>query len=187
VLRLVDVQGVATAVALEGPGGDAVSECCPACGGLVKVTEATFYPEASVKYEPDTTEVERLKHPSGRDSYPCQRCGVVYGMDASLPNSEWQAVTDGKWEILCLWCIDALAVEQGVKYTAYLYFVGLAGQSALYEGDKDERWPEIVAERDGVLISAGAEVERLRALLLDISVGYELTPKLAERVREALG
>ena len=107
---------------------------------------------------------ERDKLKFRADSYPCDRCGADYGMDASLPNSEWKAISGGNYDILCLWCIEELAQEKGLSYTAYLYFPGKAGRSALYEGDKDERWPELLdqarADRDAAIERAEAAEAR---------------------------
>lgn len=113
--------------------------------------------------------IAALRHPLERDSYPCERCGVVYGLDASIPNSKWAAIStkeDGtEYGALCLWCMDAIAYERGVEFEAHLYFVGIAGRSSLYEGDLDERWPEIVAGRDLTIDAQSTEITKLREAL----------------------
>lgn len=61
----------------------------------------------------------------------CDRCGAKYDMDAYLTDEEWRAISghDDGSGYLCVWCIDDLAVEKGVRYRALLYFTGYAGDA----------------------------------------------------------
>lgn len=115
-------------------------------------------------------EAERLRQRTPRYTYACQRCGVRDGLDTSLPREQWAKIAAGtglltapEWDVLCLWCIDEIATDLGLPETvAHLYFSGMTVRSALYEGDTDERWPQLIAMRD-------AEVERLRTALAGVA------------------
>lgn len=79
--------------------------------------------------------------------FACERCGAKYDMDAFLTDAEWKAISgheDGSG-FLCIWCIDDLAVEKGVRYHALLYFAGCAGAAIhgaeLIEDGRRVRWP----------------------------------------------
>ena len=74
-----------------------------------------------------TTEQERdaLRQPLV-ERYACQRCGRRDGLDAVVTESEWQEISQGRWNILCLWCMDALALEAGLSAGVALYFAGRA-------------------------------------------------------------
>jgi len=69
------------------------------------------------------------------DAYACQRCGRRDGLDAVIPNHHWATitqgtlepsgeVTDGRWSLLCLWCIDELCAQHDIHTGAVLYFAG---------------------------------------------------------------
>ena len=82
--------------------------------------------------------VRDLQHPLLRDSYACERCGRIDGMDAVLDNELWEQVSEGdQYKILCLWCIDHIAHEQGLSGVARLYFSGAAIRSAMPMDDQD--------------------------------------------------
>lgn len=71
---------------------------------------------------------------SSRDRHgyvPCDRCGLDCGMDAVIPNDKWALIApDGG--ILCVWCIDELLAERGLKgVPVKLFFVGKASSSEL--------------------------------------------------------
>lgn len=70
-------------------------------------------------------------------TYACQRCGRRDGLDAVCPNEQWAKiidgtvspggeVEDGKWNLLCLWCIDELAAAKGMAFSVSLHFCGKA-------------------------------------------------------------
>ena len=85
-------------------------------------------------------EIGRLsaQHEPKPDTYACQRCGRRDGLDAVVPSDVWCRITgaaqardggepvDGRWNLLCLWCIDALCAEHGVTCRASLHFAGKA-------------------------------------------------------------
>ena len=69
------------------------------------------------------------------NSYGCQRCGRVDCLDAVIPNKDWAVITegklneggettDGKWNILCLWCIDALCQKHNIQSIVILHYAG---------------------------------------------------------------
>ena len=69
------------------------------------------------------------------ECYACQRCGRRDGLDAVIDNASWARITDGvlhpsgevsggKWNLLCLWCIDELASELGIETGVSLHFAG---------------------------------------------------------------
>ncbi len=62
-------------------------------------------------------ERDRLKMPVPDDPNPCPRCGRQYGLDATVSNEDWLRITGQKWGggHLCLWCIDAQAIEKGLE------------------------------------------------------------------------
>ena len=80
---------------------------------------------------------------------PCERCGEDNWLCAMLPDDEWRQVSgyeDGRG-FLCLRCIDQLAFEKGVRYTAEIHFHGRAGGSAFY-GDRDDVIQTLESLRD---------------------------------------
>lgn len=62
----------------------------------------------------------------------CQRCGRADGLDAVVSDEDWERISGGQFAILCLWCMDQLATEQGigklpdVGVSAVLHFAGRA-------------------------------------------------------------
>ncbi len=86
-------------------------------------------------------EISRLRrlHEPRHDSYPCQRCGRRDGMDAVVESKLWNKIMnkrppkdkEGVGGILCLWCMDALALEKGVSGKVTLHFPGWALVSKL--------------------------------------------------------
>ncbi len=88
------------------------------------------------------SEVSRLRslHEPRHDAYPCQRCGRRDGMDAVVENRLWNSImneldikgSEGVGGLLCLWCIDALALEKGVSGKVQLHFPGWALVSNKY-------------------------------------------------------
>jgi hypothetical protein len=119
-------------------------------------------------------EAERRHNPIP-DTYGCQRCGRKDGLDAVVPNDIWRVITEGewanpdpatrrgevvngKWNLLCLWCIDELCGEHGVTCSASLHFCGrhITGRS---DSDADrEHISRLARDRD----ESAAEAERLR-------------------------
>lgn len=84
-------------------------------------------------------EVERLRRLHAPiDSYACQRCGRVDGLDAVVSSELWATLSegrilgpagevgDGTWSLLCLWCMDELAAEKGITADVALHFAGRA-------------------------------------------------------------
>jgi len=57
------------------------------------------------------------------EAYACERCGRRDGLDCVLPGADWALICGG-WRILCLWCIDALCEEKGIRTTASIHFAG---------------------------------------------------------------
>ncbi len=88
------------------------------------------------------SEIARLRslHEPRHDSYSCQRCGRRDGMDAVVDSKLWNEIIgkegdgkEGAGGILCLWCMDALALEKGLSGTVRLHFPGWALVSDEYE------------------------------------------------------
>lgn len=75
----------------------------------------------------EDAELERAREPV-KDRIACQWCGRRDGLDAVLPDVDWEAVSRiaGDARILCLWCIDALAERAGIPRNrrAILHFAG---------------------------------------------------------------
>jgi hypothetical protein len=121
-------------------------------------------------------DMDRLRRPI--DSYACQRCGRATGLDAVLPNDVWAAITggrlltdevvDGRWNLLCLWCVDELCLERGVSCSVTLSFCGRAVHGTSQSDADAEHISRLVAEAErlrAALVLAKAEIARLRALL----------------------
>lgn len=75
------------------------------------------------------------------EKYACGRCGRRDGLDVSLKPADWAAL-ESPHEILCLWCIDDLAAEKGLRIVGRVYYGGRADYeqrggllTELYEGD----------------------------------------------------
>lgn len=84
------------------------------------------------------------QHEPVTETYACQRCGRRDGLDAVVTHDVWCKLTGatpapdggesagGQWNLLCLWCMDALAFEMGIRAPVSLHFAGRAlyGSSA---------------------------------------------------------
>jgi hypothetical protein len=102
-------------------------------------------------------------------TYPCQRCQRSDGLDAVVPNEVWARITDGhlvntevedgRWNILCLWCIDELCLEHGIATTATLHYAGRAVCGTSQSAADAEHVSRLVDQREAAL----AEVDRLRS------------------------
>ena len=61
---------------------------------------------------------------------PCERCGIDSGLDAILDDEVWALIAPvpecPEAGVLCLWCMDELLAEKGVKARATLFFRGKA-------------------------------------------------------------
>jgi hypothetical protein len=82
----------------------------------------------------------------------CMRCSRRDGLDAFLPDDAWEAVsgrTDGSG-ILCLWCMDAIAVEKGIRCSATLHFKGRALTGTSNSDNDREHINRVCAERDAL-------------------------------------
>lgn len=61
------------------------------------------------------------------DTYACGRCGRKDGLDAVARPEVWAALSeDGRWNLLCLWCMDEIAAEKGITHRLSLHFAGRA-------------------------------------------------------------
>lgn len=61
------------------------------------------------------------------DSYACQLCGRADGLDAVLLNEEWEKISAyADNNLLCLWCIDRIALKLGITTSVSLHFAGKA-------------------------------------------------------------
>lgn len=58
------------------------------------------------------------------DSMPCDRCGHDIGVTAYVPNEVWAMISPSgdRPGMLCLWCMDALAAEQGITFPVPVTF-----------------------------------------------------------------
>jgi hypothetical protein len=84
------------------------------------------------------------------DAYACERCGRRDGLDAVAPNEVWETIREG-YNLLCLWCMDELAVKHGVRCSVTLHFAGQAlfGDS---QSDADkEHIDRLVEQREKAL------------------------------------
>src|SRR5688572_3028829 len=61
-------------------------------------------------------------------AYACQRCGRRDGLDAVVTDATWRRIAEaaGNVNLLCLWCMDALAAELGIAEDLSLHFAGRA-------------------------------------------------------------
>lgn len=60
-------------------------------------------------------------------SYACQECGRRDGLDAAVTDEVWEQLTGRTGGgLLCLWCMDKLAVEKGITAAVMLHFNGRA-------------------------------------------------------------
>lgn len=119
-------------------------------------------------------ERDRLKKPI--DSYACQRCGRADGLDAVLPNADWERVSQAAEgvNILCLWCMDEIAESLGIKRSASLHFCGKA-LSGTSQSDADQdhvsrlvtRIAELEAENERLKSLGRAHTKALRRLMPD--------------------
>lgn len=58
------------------------------------------------------------------DSYPCRRCGFRSGLDAMVSDDVWAMIGGKTFDKLCLWCIDDLCNEVGIKNEAVVLYFG---------------------------------------------------------------
>lgn len=138
-------------------GGYSSAEEAAAAGvryGHEDLTSTTERLEASLEERDGLQQrVQALEaaHKPIKGTYACQRCGRQDGLDAVVSNTVWSElvdgtlhqsgeVTDGRWTILCLWCMDELAAEKGIMAEVRLHFVGRAlhGSSGGTEAELQE-------------------------------------------------
>lgn len=110
------------------------------------------------------------------NAYSCQRCGRADGLDAVVPNDVWRVITEGewanpdpatrrgeiingRWNLLCLWCIDELCAEHGIKCSASLHFCG----KAITAGSQSDADREQISRACGDREAAEARVRELEA------------------------
>lgn len=103
--------------------------------------------------------LERAHRPQS-DTYACQRCGRRDGLDTVVTNEHWATITegtlppggveviDGKWNLLCLWCIDELCAQHGIETRATLHFAGKAVSGGSRSDSDYEFISQFVAQRD---------------------------------------
>lgn len=96
------------------------------------------------------------------DTYACQRCGWRSGLDASCPDAMWERISAhaGGVNLLCLWCIDAIAAELGLAFSVSLHFAGRSVFGTSQSETDREHIGRLAAERDSLAV----EVERLRVV-----------------------
>ncbi len=78
--------------------------------------------------------VEWALRPMARpNAQTCKKCGRQDGMNFHISDEVWERVSEGRWNVLCPWCFDQLAVEKGISYEFEdLSFAGRAGTNADY-------------------------------------------------------
>lgn len=91
------------------------------------------------------SELGRLNHlhQPRHDVSACQRCGRRDSIDAVVENKIWNTIMgkpnlksiEGVGGILCLWCMDALALEKDVGGKVQLHYPGWALISDSYKKD----------------------------------------------------
>lgn len=140
-------------------------------------------------------ELGRLKNRA--DSYGCDRCFAIYGMDAHVPDEIWAklaAKADGSaYSILCLWCMEEIAKEKGIVYKEVgLYWPGGNLSAALpwtevcREGQKDEwirslqRLARIGAKAIQAVIEGADDAEKAEATAAKVVVAWEHLRGLVE-------
>lgn len=98
-------------------------------------------------------EIERLKAPIA-ERYCCQRCGRRDGLDAVVPDFMWSQISAAadNANILCLWCIDEIALGLGMRGAAALHFAGRA-----LHASSDIRFAEsiMIAVRSATALAIG--------------------------------
>lgn len=126
-----------------------------------------------------------------KDTYACQRCGRRDGLDAVCNNDTWATISegriagpagevvDGRWNLLCLWCIDELAHAKGMTFPVTLHFAGRAVYGGSPEHASREAnttsLPDEVAKEDAGNL---AIVERARRIFSTVHCCHwdELSP-----------
>lgn len=120
------------------------------------------------------------------ERYACQRCGRRDGLDAVVPNEVFATITegrvlpagevvDGRWNLLCLWCIDTLCAEARIECSASLWFAGRAVHGTSQSDAEAEHISRLVAQREeaqsalagartGALLLRG-EIDALRGMV----------------------
>lgn len=95
------------------------------------------------------------------DTYACQRCGWRSGLDAVCPDVLWERISAhaGGVNLLCLWCIDAIAADLGLAFSVSLHFAGRAVHGNSRSDADDEFIERLVAERDTALARPAAGEE----------------------------
>lgn len=97
----------------------------------------------------------------------CDRCGRRDGLDVMLPDTLWAIVSDRhdgtRYGRLCLWCVDRIASERGIKYGATLYFAGLAGEASSQSTGDAERFDAIIMRMNDADQFIGLALAMLRA------------------------
>ena len=108
-------------------------------------------------------------------AYACQQCGRRDGLDSSLSHDDWGQIATlaGGKNILCLWCIDAIAASNDLHLFAVLHFAGKAVTAGswptIYDDDTVSELVDEVAAASSRTVRAVAEhaaLERQRDALL---------------------
>lgn len=127
------------------------------------------------------------------DTYACQRCGRRDGLDAVAPNAIWAQITegtltpsgeviDGRWNLLCLWCMDEIATAKGIRCSVSLHFAGVAiTGGSQSDADREHIW-RLAGQRDLLC----EEVTRLRNAMQDAVRCPELCRVCRTNLRGAL-
>ncbi len=107
------------------------------------------------------------------DSYPCRRCGFRSGLDAMVSDDVWAMIGGKTFDKLCLWCIDDLCNEAGIKSeTVVLYFGG--GKSLHTTTDI---LAENVARFDALASCANALQQKVLTLQLELDAVRQIAAK----------
>jgi len=137
-----------------------MAEDLKALPGFSRPTQAWAAAEAANEIAALRTDNERLKN---RGDDPCERCGAAYNMSALVSDEVWAKIsgrTDSRG-YLCLWCMDELAVAQGMaREPVELSFPGKA-LSSITPGNIDKD----VAFMWKWAIGLQARIEELKAAL----------------------
>lgn len=108
-------------------------------------------------------EITRLVAPI--DSYACERCGRRDGLDAVAADELWSQISEGR-NLLCLWCMDAIAHEKGLTGSLTLHFCGKA-LTGCSQSEAD-------AEHVTRLVARVGELERVARMA--VAIGESVVP-----------
>jgi hypothetical protein len=58
--------------------------------------------------------------PEGWDAEVCKRCNRANPVGFDLTDEAWERIAGGRWNVLCLLCVNELAAPLGIDWTQHL-------------------------------------------------------------------